>query len=74
VASICAGLPWATRVAAGVAGAGAKVDDEIGAADGVFVVLDDENGVAEVAKLFERAEKARVVRGRGGRCWGSSRT
>src|SRR5467141_147557 len=51
------------EVAAGVAGAGAKVDDEIGAADGVFVVLDDENGVAEVAKLFERAEKARVVAG-----------
>jgi len=30
---------------------------------GMVVVLDDENGVAEVAKLFERAEKASVVAG-----------
>src|SRR6267143_3142399 len=56
------------EVAAGVAGAGAEVDNEIGAADGVFVVFDDEDGVAEIAKLFERAEKASVVAG-GGRCW-----
>src|SRR5712692_7663224 len=51
------------EVAAGVARAGAEVDDEIGATDGVLVVLDDENGVAEIAKMFERAKKARVVAG-----------
>src|SRR5467141_4379845 len=51
------------EVAAGVAGTGAEVDNEIGAANGVFVVLDDEHGVAEIAKLFERAEKASVVAG-----------
>src|SRR6266851_1937325 len=51
------------EVAAGVAGAGAKVDDEISAADGVFVVFDDEDGVAEIAKMFEGAEQARIVAG-----------
>src|SRR5467141_461980 len=51
------------EVAAGVAGARTEVDNEIGAADGVFVVFDDEDGVAEIAKLFERAEKASVVAG-----------
>jgi hypothetical protein len=35
------------------AGAGAEVDDIIGVADGFFVVLDDEDGVAEVAEGFE---------------------
>src|ERR1700674_5245983 len=49
------------EVAAGVAGTGAEVDNEIGAANGVFVVLDDEDGVAEITKLFERAEKAGIV-------------
>ena len=51
------------EVAAGVAGAGAEIDDEIRAADGVFVVFDDEDGVAEVAEMFEGTEKARVVAG-----------
>ena len=49
VASICCGLALRDEVAAGVAGAGAEVHDEIGAADGVFVVLDDEDGVAKIA-------------------------
>ena len=50
------GFALGHEVAAGVAGAGAEVNHEIGAADGVFVVLDDEDGVAEIAKVFERAE------------------
>ena len=41
-------------VAAVLAGAGAEVEDVVGVADGVFVVLDDEDGVAEVAEVFER--------------------
>ena len=49
------------EMAAGVARAGAEVDDVIGAANGVFVVLDDEHGVAEIAQVFERAEQAVVV-------------
>jgi len=32
-------------------------------------VLDDEHGVAEIAKLFERAEKASVVAGVEADCW-----
>src|SRR6266567_8392371 len=49
------------EVAAGVARARTEVDDKIGAADGFFIVLDDEAGVAEIAKMFKRAEEARVV-------------
>src|SRR5712691_4313409 len=49
------------EIAAGVARARAEVDNKIGAADGFFIVLDDEDGVAEIAKMFERAEEARVV-------------
>jgi hypothetical protein len=43
------------------AGAGADVDDVVGAADRVFVVLDDDDGVAEVAQARQRAEQAFVV-------------
>ena len=57
------GFALGHEVAAGVAGAGAEVNHEIGAADGVFVVLDDEDGVAEIAKVFERAEQTRIVPG-----------
>ena len=42
-------------------GARAEVDDVIGLADGVFVVLDDEHGVAEVAQPHQRVEQALVV-------------
>ena len=38
--------------AAVFAGAGAEVEDVVGFADGVFVVLDDEDGVAEVAQAL----------------------
>ncbi len=43
------------------AGAGADVDDVIGGEDRVFVVLDDDHGVAEVAQVFERGQQAVVV-------------
>ena len=42
-------------------GAGAEVEHVVGVADGVFVVLDDQDGVAEVAQVFERVEQALVV-------------
>ena len=48
-------------MAAVFAGAGAEVEDVVGLADGVFVVLDDEDGVAEVAEVFERVDEALVV-------------
>jgi hypothetical protein len=43
------------------AGAGAHVDDVVGGADGVFVMLDDEDGVAEIAEALEGDEQAVVV-------------
>ena len=48
-------------VAAVDAGGGADVDDVIGLADGVLVVLDDDDGVADVAEVPERVEQALVV-------------
>ena len=44
-----------------LAGAGADVDDPIGGADRLFVVLDDKDRVAEVAHPEERADEPGVV-------------
>jgi hypothetical protein len=44
-----------------LAGAGAEVDDPVGGADGVLVVLDDDHRVALVADLEERREQPLVV-------------
>src|SRR5207249_69607 len=55
------GFALRDEVAAGVACPGPKVHHEIGAADGVFVVLNDQDGIAEIAEMFERAEEARIV-------------
>src|SRR5882762_1065726 len=52
------GLAVGDEIAASVACAGAEVDYEIGAANGVFIVFDDKDGVAEIAKLLKRAEEA----------------
>ena len=49
------------EVAAVFSGARAEVEDVVGFADGVFVVLDDEDGVAEVAEVFEGVDEALVV-------------
>src|SRR5882724_2255956 len=54
-------LALGDEVATGVARAGSEVHHKVGAADGVFVVLDDEDGVAEIAKMLKGTEKARVV-------------
>ena len=43
------------------AGAGADVDDPVGGADGVLVVLDHDERVAEVAQGDERVDEAPVV-------------
>ncbi len=50
------GLAGCDQVAAGAACAGAEVHNEIGAANSLFVVLDDEHGVAEIAQAAERLE------------------
>ena len=54
-------VPAAIDIAAVFAGARPEVDDVIGRAHRLLVVLDDDDGVAEVAQLFERGEQARVV-------------
>ena len=43
------------------AGAGADVDQVIGGADAVLIVLDHDDGVADVAQAQQRADQARVV-------------
>ena len=42
------------QLAAMTAGSGAEVDDIVGAADGFFIVLDDKDGIAKVAQIFQR--------------------
>ena len=41
--------------------AGAEINHVIGAADGFFIVLDDQDGVAQVAQFFQRSQQAVVV-------------
>ena len=48
-------------VAAELAGAGTEVENIVGVTDGVFVVFDDEDGVAEIAQGFERGDEALIV-------------
>jgi hypothetical protein len=48
-------------MAAMCAGAGADVDEVVGGADAVFVVLDHDDGVADVAEFEKRADEAIVV-------------
>ena len=48
-------------VAAVLARARADVDDPVRAADGLLVVLDDDDGIADVAHAEERADEPRVV-------------
>ena len=44
-----------------LAGAGAEVDEVVGRAHRLLVVLDDDHGVAEVAQPLERRDQLRVV-------------
>jgi hypothetical protein len=53
--------PCGHQVAAALAGAGADVDDVVGAADGVFVVLHHHQRVALVAQLVQRVQQDAVV-------------
>ena len=48
-------------VAAVLARAGAEVEHVVGLANRVFIVLDDENRVAQVAQIFERRDQPLVV-------------
>ena len=50
-----------STVAAVFACAGAHIDDEIGFADGIFVVFNHNYAVAQIAQAFEGGEQAVVV-------------
>ena len=54
-------VPFGDDVAAVLAGARAHVDEPVGGAHHLLVVLDDEHGVAEVAQPLERADQLVVV-------------
>ena len=41
--------------------AGAEIENVVGVPDGLFVVLDDKNGVAQVAQFFESLDEAVIV-------------
>ena len=56
-----AGEPWKITCAAELAGARAEVDDVVGHADRLFVVLDDDDRVAEIAQPRQRGEQLAVV-------------
>src|SRR5580658_10270035 len=45
------------QLAAELAGAGAEIEEVVGSADDVRVMLDDEDGVAEIAELFHDADE-----------------
>ena len=61
LAMMSAGRALGDDLAAMDAGGRADVDDVVGLADRVLVVLDDDHGVAEVAQVLERVEQAGVV-------------
>ena len=43
------------------AGAGADIDDIVGLADGILVMLDDDHRVAEIAQMDQRFEQPGIV-------------
>ena len=58
---ISVGVPCGDDLAAVLAGAGAHVDDVVGRAHGLLVVLDDDHRVAQVAQAQQRVDEAPVV-------------
>ena len=57
----CCGGPWNITCAAVLAGARPEIDEVVGGANRLLVVLDDEHGVAEIAKPAQRREQTPVV-------------
>src|SRR3954471_3937593 len=54
-------VPLGDDFAAVPARARAQVDDVVGAAESLFIMLDDDDGVALRLERFERIEEARIV-------------
>src|SRR5579872_5017461 len=55
------GRSQSDQMAAGIASAGAEVNDEIGAPDGLLIVFHDEYGIAKIAKLLKRGEQPMII-------------
>src|SRR5207248_8139043 len=53
--------PFGDYLAAVFSRAGSKVDHVIGGAHRFLVVLDDDDGVAQIAELLERRQETRIV-------------
>ncbi len=53
--------PFEAHLAAHVPRTRPEIDDVIGGADGALVVLDDQDGIAEVAQVIERLHESRRV-------------
>jgi hypothetical protein len=53
----CSGVPWATTRPPFFAAFGAEVDDPIGVADHVQIVLDDDDRIAQVGEPMEHFEQ-----------------
>ena len=49
------------HLAAMPSGARTEIDDVVGRANRLLIVLHDQHGVAEIAQLLERGEQARVI-------------
>ena len=60
-AATSAAVPCATICAAVHAGARTQIDDVIGLADRILVVLDHDDRVAEIAQIDQRVEQALIV-------------
>ena len=59
----CSGVPWATICPPSRPAAGTEVEQLVGVADHLAVVLDHQERVAQVAELFQGVEQPAVVAG-----------
>ena len=58
---ISAGVPDAIMLATVLARSGAKIEQVVRLAHGVFVVLDDQHGVAKIAQIDQRRNQPLIV-------------
>ena len=55
------GRALGNHLAAQTARAGAEIEDVVGVADGLFVVFDDQHGIAQVAQFFQSLDEPVIV-------------
>ena len=61
MAAIGFGVPAATTMSTFRSGARPEVDDVVGSPNRFFIVFDDDDGVAEIAKFLKRGQQPRIV-------------